>query len=252
MPDLESELDRLYGLPLAEFTAARNDLAAQLRRDASRDEAEGVKALAKPSVAAWAVNQLARERRSDISALLDAGAALRKSQGSALGGGGGEALRKAARHHSERVRALAEAARELLAAEGRKPADSTIERVAQTLRSASVDEEGRRLLAHGRLSAEPEAAGFEALAALPRSGKRASGSKRGEPPKRQSAEERRRIRQLEAETKRLGKDADEAEREAARAGREAERARERAEAARTKADRAKEKADSEAAHLRGA
>lgn len=253
MPELESELDRLYGLPLDEFTQARNELAKRLRQDGSREEAEQIRALAKPSVAAWAVNQLARERRSDVSGLLDAGAALRKSQGSALGGGagGGEALRKAARHHAEQVRALAGAAGELLAEAGRKPADSTIERVAQTLRSASVDEEGRRLLARGRLSSEQETTGFEALASLPRSGGRTSRSARREAARKgPSAEERRRARQLEAEARRLDKEADKAERAADSAEREAERARERADAARSEAEQAKQEADSEAARLR--
>lgn len=39
--------DELYGLPLAGFTAARNELAARLRKEGYRAEAEAVKALAK-------------------------------------------------------------------------------------------------------------------------------------------------------------------------------------------------------------
>src|SRR5437773_10087717 len=51
---LESEVDRLYQLPLSEFTAARNALAKTLKGD----EAARVRALAKPTVVPWAVNQL--------------------------------------------------------------------------------------------------------------------------------------------------------------------------------------------------
>ena len=55
----ESLLDRLYRLPLDEFTAARNDAVKQAR--AENPQAADILAKArKPTVAAWAVNQLAR------------------------------------------------------------------------------------------------------------------------------------------------------------------------------------------------
>ncbi len=253
MADLEAELDRLYGLPLGEFTDARNELAKQLRKDGSREDAERVRALSKPSIGAWAVNQLARHRTSDVSALLDAGAALRKSQGSALAGGegGGDALRKAAHHHGEKVRALAAGARELLGEEGRPVSDATIERVAQTLRSASVDEQGRRLLAHGRLSSDQAAAGFDAVAALPRAGGRPSRTSSRGRERQTAAAERRRARELDAEARRLARDAEKVEREAARAEQEADRLREAASAARAEAERARDEAESAAARLSG-
>src|SRR5262249_51149563 len=52
-------IDQLYGLPLGEFTAARNEAAAEL----SGDEAKRVKALRKPTGAAAAVNRLVRDHR---------------------------------------------------------------------------------------------------------------------------------------------------------------------------------------------
>ena len=57
------EPDDLYGLPLDRFVAERGALAKALRADGRRDEASRVAALRKPSVAAWAVNQLARTQR---------------------------------------------------------------------------------------------------------------------------------------------------------------------------------------------
>ena len=45
---------RLYGLPLEEFTAARNDAAAELRKAGAKEDAEAVKALRKPSAPAGA------------------------------------------------------------------------------------------------------------------------------------------------------------------------------------------------------
>ena len=51
-------MDALFKLPLAEFTGARNDLAARLKREGRANDSNFVKALAKPSISAWAVNQL--------------------------------------------------------------------------------------------------------------------------------------------------------------------------------------------------
>ena len=50
---IEDEIARLYQLPLDEFTSARNALAKRAGSDAA-----GIRALTKPSVPAWAVNQL--------------------------------------------------------------------------------------------------------------------------------------------------------------------------------------------------
>ena len=61
VPDLDRELDELYGLPLEEFTKARNDLAARLRKAHQAEAAEVVHSLKKPSVVAWSANRLARD-----------------------------------------------------------------------------------------------------------------------------------------------------------------------------------------------
>src|SRR5438034_5209399 len=168
MAELERELDRLYGLPPDEFTATRNELAKQLRGEGQREAAEQVRALPKPTIAAWAVNQLARRREAGVSELLDAAAALRSAQRRALSGGaGGDAVRRAAAHRAEAVRKLAAAARELLEDAGLKATDTTIERVATTLAAASIDEDGRRLLARGRIASEQGPKGFEAIGELP-------------------------------------------------------------------------------------
>src|SRR5687767_9165863 len=64
--DLEAELDRLYSMPLDEFTDERNSIA----KTAGGDDAKRVKRLKKPSVAAWAMNQLVRKHRKDVEELL--------------------------------------------------------------------------------------------------------------------------------------------------------------------------------------
>lgn len=76
-----AQLD-LYRRPLAEFTAARNALAKTLKGD----EARAVKALNKPAVVAWAVNQVFWNARPAYDALMKAGHALRSSQIATLRG----------------------------------------------------------------------------------------------------------------------------------------------------------------------
>ncbi|MDP9121247.1 MAG: hypothetical protein M3O15_07745, partial [Acidobacteriota bacterium] len=57
------EIGHLYDLPLFGFTAARNALAARLEKAGGHAAAAAVKALAKPSPSAWAVNMLLRRER---------------------------------------------------------------------------------------------------------------------------------------------------------------------------------------------
>ena len=87
--------DQLYGLPLEEFTPARDAAAKELRKAGDRETAARVAKLPKPSPAAWTANQVAREQPELIEALLDAGAALRAAQDAAVSGHGGRGLREA-------------------------------------------------------------------------------------------------------------------------------------------------------------
>jgi hypothetical protein len=168
MRQAEDEIDRLYALPLGEFVAARNDLAKKLRTAGEREAADEVKALAKPSVSAWAVNQLAREERGGVGALLAAGERLRDAQASVLAGGSPGELRDASEAERAAVSTLVRAAERLLAAAGHAPAETTLARVGETLRAAAVDEEGRELLARGRVTRDRDATGFGPVpAALP-------------------------------------------------------------------------------------
>jgi hypothetical protein len=63
----------LYGLPLERFIAERTALVKALRGRERRNEASEVAALRKPSVAAWAVNQLVRTQPQALQALFSAG-----------------------------------------------------------------------------------------------------------------------------------------------------------------------------------
>jgi len=76
MADLDSIAAELYALLPAEFTAARNERA----KAESGALAAAVKALAKPSPAAWATNLLAREKPDELAQLFALGDALREAQ----------------------------------------------------------------------------------------------------------------------------------------------------------------------------
>jgi hypothetical protein len=78
--------DELYGLALDRFTTERQALARTLRSEGKREEAARVTALRKPSVAAWAVNQLVRTQRKDLAELFKAGDAARRAQADLIEG----------------------------------------------------------------------------------------------------------------------------------------------------------------------
>jgi hypothetical protein len=167
--------DDLYGLPLDEFTKTRDELSRELRRAGKKEAAERVKALRKPTTSTWIVNQLARRHPQETAALVKAGEALRAAQRSAVGGGGPEALRDATRIHRDRLDDLTTLARGELGADG-----TTLQRVVQTLRGASVDKEAAKSLLAGTLTGDVEQSGFGPLLAAVPSG--ATRSKRAVKP----------------------------------------------------------------------
>src|SRR5689334_9398657 len=78
--NLEDDVDDLFKLPLVDFTGARNNLAARLKREGRANDSNLVKALAKPSVTAWAVNQLHWKHRESLDRLFSTSQRFRQSQ----------------------------------------------------------------------------------------------------------------------------------------------------------------------------
>lgn len=221
--------DDLYGLPLDEFVPERGALAKTLRGEGRRDEAAEVAKLRKPSAAAWAVNQLVRGKSGGVDELFAAGDALRDAQSALLAGrGDGRALRDAGTREREAVEELVEAAGELLP----DASGVTLERVADTLHAAALDEAARAAVREGRLERELRHAGLglgegaDVFAAAPAS---ASAAKpKAAKPKPASKDDRKAEKERAAAEK------------AAQAEREAERKRVRA--AVSKAAKAQERA----------
>src|SRR3954464_10751588 len=134
-----SELDRLYGLPLEDFTPQRDLAARELRRAGDREAAKELAKLPKPTPAAWTANQVARERPELIEALLMAGEELRKAQQEALAGGGGGALRDAMAGQRRCIEAVMAAAQAYKPA-GRALSRAMADRLRATLQAAAGDE----------------------------------------------------------------------------------------------------------------
>jgi hypothetical protein len=158
----------LYGLPLERFVPERDDMTKALRQGGEREKAREVAALRKPSVAAWAVNQLIRTQTQPVAALFRAGDALQQTQANVLAGrgGGGDALREALTEERRAVEELVAKATGLLTSQGHELTPTTLERVSETLHAAALDSEARAQLEAGCLHRELRHVGLGAGGAL--------------------------------------------------------------------------------------
>jgi DNA repair exonuclease SbcCD ATPase subunit len=241
----EEEWDALYGLPLEEFTKARNKLAAELRAAGDREASKWVGASGKPTAAAWAVNQLMRTQRKDARELLDAGERLRKAHADvAARKASANDLREAAEAERSAIGRLSAAARGLTDADGRGMSQSVLDRVAQTLHALSSEAETRSLAEAGRLLRERQASGAGALA-MPVAARRGSAGRRG-PSAAQVKKARERLERAQKEARELRA----ARTRAAKATSGAERELARSRKALREADRRAEAKESEVEDLR--
>jgi hypothetical protein len=157
--DVDEEIDRLYGTPLDEFVHERDELAKRLTRNGDREAGARVKALRKPTVGAWALNQAVRRRRAETDALLATGKRLRAAHEELLSGGDSAVLRETMEEERSLTSALADCA-EAIASETGKSGPALRDRVRATLHAAAVQEEAREELAAGRFVREREAVGL--------------------------------------------------------------------------------------------
>jgi hypothetical protein len=240
----QAAIDRLYGLPLDQFTSARDELAARLRRDGDASAASEVKRLRKPTVSAWALNQVSRNNAKQVGELIDAGGRLREAQEQLLAGEGREPLDQAAEDERRLVAELARQAERELVAAGRSASSSVQERLRETLHAAATDPEAREALSAGRLLREYTATGLGPLLdADARAGARGGGRDGTSARRMRQLEDRleaARAEQRELEEARSGarRKLREARREATRAASALERAEAAEEDARARAERA--------------
>ncbi len=140
----------LYALPPDEFTAARN-----ARATADRALAARLKALRKPTVAAWAVNLLARE--GQLKDALDLAAALREAQDDL----DGAELSRLSRQRRQLVAALATQAVQLASDRGVTVSASARDDIQKTVNAAVMDAAAAAAVMTARLTRPLEASGFE-------------------------------------------------------------------------------------------
>lgn len=159
------DTDPLFRLPLGEFTSARNALAAQLKKSGKREEAERVKALAKPSIPAWAVNQLYWRHRKAFDRLMASGEQFRKAQATQLAGKSAD-LRRPLEARREALAELSRLAAETLSESGHQPTPDMMRRITTTLEALSTFGDAPNSPTPGRLLDDVAPPGFETLAAL--------------------------------------------------------------------------------------
>ena len=166
-PELEAAIDRLYQLPVAEFTEARNALAAARKAAGDPEGAALVKALAKPTLVAWVVNLVYFKHRELFDGLTSALIELASAQREARSGSGGPELREAARRKGEQLQKLVRVAERRLLDSGSQAAPPLLQRVGATLEAlATPRPEGKAAPRPGRLVSELQPAGFDVALGL--------------------------------------------------------------------------------------
>ena len=158
-----TDVDALFKLPLGEFTSARNALAARLKKAGQQTEAAEAKALAKPSVSAWVVNQLYWRHGYLFGRLIDAGERLRRAQTTQQTSSPARELVNARR---EVVAALMTTAADILREGGYSDTRDVMRRVTSTLEALSAYGSLTGAPSAGRLTVDLEPPGFETLAGL--------------------------------------------------------------------------------------
>ena len=152
MSDVEAAIDRLYQLPLDQFTLARKALAKELKQP-------GIKDLEKPTVPAWGVNQLYWQDRATYDRLAKASQRLRGEHRKLLSGKTA-GVREAEQEHREAIREASEKIRVILQEGGQALSPATLTALQETLEALPSDD------APGRLTRPLKRLGFEALSGI--------------------------------------------------------------------------------------
>src|SRR5207244_9888348 len=128
MASLDSKIDDLYRAPLDEFVSARAALAKSL----AGDDRTRVKALKKPTVVPWVVNQVYWRARPVFDRLLKSGADLRRAQVAALEGRKSD-VRSASEAHRKTIADAVRHASDLAGAAGLHPSRDVLAQTFEAL-----------------------------------------------------------------------------------------------------------------------
>jgi len=146
----DQAVSALYQAPFESFVPERKRLAGELKAEGDKPGAAQLAKLGRPSISAWAVNQLWWHARSAFDELFDAAAELRKGKLSASPA------------HRKALAKLSARAEQLLRDGGHSANDATLRRVTMTL-SGLAAAGGFEPDHPGALTKDREPPGFEAF-----------------------------------------------------------------------------------------
>jgi len=158
--DVVGTLAGLFRVPPEQFTAARNRLVAELRRDGKAPAAAAIAKLPRPTPVVWAINQVAHQDRAVVDRLVTAADQLKRAQ---LGHASTD-VPASAKAYQEAVTTLVERSLAQLKEAGRATTAATRNRLTGTVMAAATDPALRESLRDGHLSREQVAAGFDVFA----------------------------------------------------------------------------------------
>jgi hypothetical protein len=223
---LDAIARELYALPPEDFTSARNARAAA----SDRALAARVKALRKPTAAAWAVDLLARE--GQLAEALELAGALREAQDDL----DGAELARLSRQRRALVGALATQAVELAAERGVSVSGAARTDVEKTINAAVMDAAAAAAVMTARLVRPLEASGFDAVDVSDAVGGSLPGVPDAPVPSRDDLAERRARKAAEKALREAERAAGEADRELAKIDAKLEKSRERGDHLRERID----------------
>ena len=154
--DVAAAALELYGLPPEDFTAARNQAAKQANDAGDHTAGVALKALRKPTLAAWLANLLVRTDPAGVDELTKLGENLRAAHGA----GDRRRLRELTLQRHGLVRKLVTTARTHARAQGHTVSTPTEQRLTETLDAAVIDPSAAQLLRTGQLTSALRHVGF--------------------------------------------------------------------------------------------
>jgi hypothetical protein len=154
--DVDRAVLELYGLAPEEFTAARNALVRAAKDAGEHTASDWLRALRKPTLAAWLANQLVRTDPDQVNDLTELGDRLREAHLSA----DGARLRELTPRRHQLVQAVVRTAEAQAMASGRIVTAAVAEGLTETLDAALVDPGAAQLLRSGRLTSALRHVGF--------------------------------------------------------------------------------------------
>jgi hypothetical protein len=144
--ELDEIVRELYALPPTDFVAARNELVRAARAAGSREIAERLRQLRRPTRSAWLVNLLARDATA-MQRLSTLGRELRDAQTGLVVAD----LRNLSDQRRQLITDLLERAQAHAASAGLRLTPTVLSEVEATLQAALVDLAGALTIRNGRL-----------------------------------------------------------------------------------------------------